>query len=395
MTPDQLQLLVAKSHPGAADLLPHAPTRALALLEDAAARACEPELERALLALHDAVIARHDLPPVLAGVRLGEVVRWDAWTVTFEGSAAATGSPAMVRALRAGAVGDPLLRRALERAGRALRAVLPEVRSVGGAHPALALELPGPALDTAQGGLAEADAERQAWALGQGLLALLRWRDARLSPGLIAPNELRDSGSGVVLCCLTPSDPPDWAGCLVTLSASTPASDASPLGAIIAGLSVFPPSDLDEAEAWLREALRDTLRELHQELITWNAAIKSRDRRGRLARLCARLASAAPPPAGRGHVGVDLEGRPTVVQSAADWVGWGAVDEQPATVYTRDEGISPVLARRLLRAHAAAPPNKRLQREVGAADDHTIRLCRWLAAGLQLRTIALLLARTE
>ena len=73
---------------------------------------------------------------------------------------------------------------------------------------------------------------------------------------------------------------------------------------------------------------------------------------------------------------------------------WGPTGS-PEQVWSQAQGFNARLARRVLRARAAAPPNPRLDHEISGDARFTESACRWIAAGLRLRTIGLLLEKTQ
>jgi hypothetical protein len=89
---------------------------------------------------------------------------------------------------------------------------------------------------------------------------------------------------------------------------------------------------------------------------------------------------------------VDLDGRITVVEGGPGGVRWGA-DRDAEIVFDDASGFRPPVARRLLRARAVSPPNATLDARVGGDPAMTDAICRWVAAGLKLRTVQLLLDR--
>ena len=103
--------------------------------------------------------------------------------------------------------------------------------------------------------------------------------------------------------------------------------------------------------------------------------------------------------------GAGAGGQVTVSDSDSDLFGAsnsdsGASDEDEVRfglvhgmepVWTTTEGFDPRQARRLLRAQAAAPPNPRLSRDLGGDAAFGDAIGRWVAAGMRLRTLRMLL----
>lgn len=377
MTPEQLARQVALldlPHPTSA-----LPDRLLRSLEELAeARPADRRL--ALLVREAARLASADrgLPRIVAGIRRERLVRWDADSTTWLGVDVASGAPALVRVLRP-ELDEPALRRAIARDARALAGVVDGLRVEG---PALAAPAPGLPL--------EADPGPALPTLGAVLVALAPWERAGLGLPALSPEELRHDGPRAWVVCLSPVHAPDAGPLLARLAARLHASDETPAARLLAGFQALPPRTV-------REATELLLRALGEDLTVRRVALAERWRRShralRLQRLraaVARLRAAAPPPSGRGAVGVDLEGRITVVDSDGDAVLWGPIDDL-APIWTRAEGLDPVSARRMLRARAAAPPNPRLDAAVGGDPEATEAIGRWTAAALRLRTLRLLM----
>jgi hypothetical protein len=114
-------------------------------------------------------------------------------------------------------------------------------------------------------------------------------------------------------------------------------------------------------------------------------------RQARLHGALTALQQATPPPMGRGAVGVDLEGRTTLLLSAAGRVEWQTVGGDSICLFDPNDGLNARDARRVLRARASAPTNMRLHADVGGDVAFVELTCRWLAAALHLRTLRLLL----
>ncbi len=342
------------------------------------------EIAARLEALADRVAAEAWAPPVVGGVLREAFVRWDRWSVTFAGTAIATGAPAMVRVLRPDAARDPVLRRHLLREGRALAEVAPV--EIDAAAPALRCALPGIPLGPARG----ADLAR---VLATGLAAIARWDEAALGLPVPAPVELRRHEGRAIVACLTATVPGvrGAIGALAATAADPDDDDEGPVTLAARALALGAPDRASAAAEQLRTALAaDLTARRHALARRWRDGAQA-SRKARLADAVARLSSAVGAPEGRGAVGVDLEGRITVLQAGPRAVVWG-VDGAPEVVWDRDGFRAPV-ARRLLRARAASPPSAALDARVGGDAERVDAICRWVAAGLQLRTVRLLLER--
>ncbi|MEQ1567770.1 MAG: hypothetical protein ABMA64_19165 [Myxococcota bacterium] len=340
---------------------------------------------RAIRGLADRIAAEAHCPPVVAGVRRERLVRWDADTVTFVGTDAA-GDRRMVRTLRAGAAGDPVLRRQLLRDGRALGPVCGAALDEG-LQPAIHAGLPG----------AEASPRRGA-ALARplvtALIALSRWEAAGLSVPPLGESELRvDLGTGTcAVVCLTPVLGTSAAGIASVAGRLVDPGDDSGLAAAARGLGGRPPDTIDDAARVIRGLLGEALASRRHALVLAWRSHWHRSRRERLHLAVRGLLEAVPPPAGLGAVGVDLDGAITVVHATAEAVTWGA-GAAPEVVFDRTGGVRAQVARRLLRARAVSPPNAALDQRVGGDSESTERICRWVAVALRLRTLQLLLER--
>ncbi len=296
--------------------------------------------------LADRRSAETSTPPIVAGVRREELVRFDPFTVTWVGTEVASGKGAMVRVLRADRRVDPAVARSLVREGRALATVADVV--VDATVPALVTPLPHPPLS-------EAPTARH---LVGALVDVGRWADAGLAMPVLGSLELRDAGGRGSVSCLTIGTDPD--------------EGIPSLYARLRPRSAEIPATLEEAKERTRVAFVLQLTELYH-------ALGKRVREGVVATRAARLHAAVrrlqeslPPPPVAARLGE------TVVRSDGKTIQLG--DE---VVFSGGALVAP-LARQLLRAHAAVPA-----KQPGPADV----IGRWVAAALRLRTVRLLLER--
>lgn len=351
-------------------------------------------LRDAVHAVHAWQTAGHGLPPVVGGVLRDRLVRWDDWTSTWEGTDAVSGARAQVRVLRATHQRDPMLRRALIRDGRALRAVLPSLRLDADAGAIVAV-MPGPPFQTLPVG-GHASTTALIGLLARSLHRLEAWEAAQLGCDVAAPEELCDAGDHVALVRLTPSTEAD-AGPLLHQIASRIAawwqdeSPEHPFGDLLDALSAVPPRRVAEAALLARQALVSLLTSERHALLLRDRTLRQRDERARLAALLDRLTDYTSPPYGRAAVGVDLDGRTLVVQNLDQVVLWGPVGEAPEVIWTRATGLDVPLARRLLRVRGSAPVSDRLNKEIDGTPSFVDRIARWTAAQIELRTLRLLL----
>jgi len=360
---------------------PGRPGDALAAVERAAeATPGDPNLARAALDVADwGALVR--APAVGCGVRRTALLRWDAHTVTWSGIDAVTGSGVQLRALRAHLAGSAPHARWLRRVGRALAQVLP----VRANHGSLIVPQPGSPAAAPQ-----PDHPIAGRWLATGLADLARYEGAGLGLPALLTDELRAHGAGWRAVCLTPS-----AGLAPAIaSVAQLITGDGPVAEVARGLSALPPQTIDEAAAALRQAFAEALtNDRHALARRWRTGWRGAQRARLLAGVL-RLERAVPPPAGRGAVGVDLDGQITVLSATADAITWG-VTGSPEPVWSAAVGWQPARARHLLRARAASPPNARLDAAVDGDPASTERLYRWVSTGLRLRTVRLLLEKTR
>ncbi len=329
---------------------------------------------RALLVALDDLSGVLEEPWPVSHVRPDHLVRWDAWSSTWTGVGAG-GAPVLVRALRATAARRPVLARAFRREVGALRRVLPV--ELGDTWVVLAC---------AGWGVARLGGPLLVTALGSALVDLERWRAAGLAPAPPADDELRTDASGRVrVAGLTLA--PDAGPAVASLFARIDLGDEGALADALRGA----PTGLDDARARLVRAMAADLAARRHDLVQRWRSGRQADRRSRLRELVGRLQGALPAPRGAGAVGVDLDGRITVVRGEPGRVTFGPA-EAPEVVWDPVGGFRPPLVRRMLRARALSPPNPVLDARVGGNAAQTEALCRWVAEGSKLRTLQLLLA---
>lgn len=392
MTPDALS---TRLRPGTWPPVEE-PARLLRALEEAAdRRPSDAALAETLRQAHGLATAGDGVPSVVAGVRREAVVRWDTWTATWDGPHLASGRPSRVRALRSHAARDPVLRRALLREGRALQEAVGDLGLQGeeGPWPALRVALPGAPLPLAAEEGDRGRTDLLGRMLGAAIADLARWEHLRLGLPPLDRRELIDTGDGLRIVCLSPVEPREAGervrAVALALEAWSGAGDSS-VETLLAGFATFPPRTAHEAATQLRAALAQELAAQRHQLGRRWVRIHARARVADLLDRVLRLHHACPPPEGRGAVGVDLDGRITLVRCEAGEVRWGPEDDL-APIRAADGEIRVREARRLLRTRAASPPNPRLDERVGGSAGYADDLCRWLTAAVQLRTIRLLL----
>lgn len=376
--------------------LPAVPDGALALLERRSdADPHDRRAARAILAVHQVETAADGLPPVVAGVRRGALLRCDGFSATFAGIRD-EGRQVHVRVLRAPFQTDPVLRRALLRDGRALRDIPGSTVEIHEGTPALVASVPEFSAigDSAAGD--DARPEALVRLLGTGLSALAACEAAGVSLPALSSSEWTIGEGGLRIRCLTPGEarPREQIARLSAHLSAWWAGPPTPVDDLLVGLREHPPEAAEDALDLLRDAMVEHLSGRRHDLWQRGARSRHQERRLRLTDAVLRLADAVAPPQGRGVVGVDLEGRPTLLVGREGRLAWGIAGEEAEDVLG-PEGLSPRGSRRLLRARAAAPDNPRLQAEAGGSGAFVDAACRWVAASLQLRTIRLILESRE
>jgi hypothetical protein len=395
MTPARLRRLLRATAPlGAPWPDPDSPEALAAALD----RACDAApADRVLSALrwevHAGQTSADGLAPVMAGVRREQVVRWDADTVTFDGTHVSTGRPMRVRTLRAEWHRDSVRARLLLREGRVLQSAHPGLVVDSGPPPTLALDLPGAPLAAPP----EPDDASRAGVLvrllSRAVADLARQEDAGVVLPDLAPAEIVDDGTGFAIACLTLGDG-DARDAVASIADETRrwwGAGSTPFDALLGGFAAHPPPTAREAARLVASALADDLRGRWVHLAVRAQVVAHAERVARLGELIAALDRAVPPPSGRGAVAVDLEGRTTVLESRLARMSWGPEGGRMQPVLS-ERGLDPREARRILRVRAEAPATQRLQSAVGGDGAFVDAACRWIATALELRTVRLLLA---
>lgn len=354
---------------------------------------CDRALAQLLTDVHGYATADDGIPPVVASVRRERLVRWDATSVTFDGTDVHTGRAVRVRVLRRHAANDPVLRRTLLRDARVLRDALgTPVMAWEGAQVAITCVLGGAPLGVPEEDDDLAGDRVLVRMLGTALDALARAESQGVGFPPLSIDELVDVDGRARLVCLTPAalarDGEQVSRVAQAIDTWWGEGPPTAVDSMVAGFATFPPSTAVEALQWLREALRVHLVGERHALVARQSEIAADLSRERLMDLVARLTVAVGPPQGRGAVGVDLEGTTTVLVGHGDALTWG---DEP--VFTNGE-LEVRAARRMVRQRAAARPSARLQAEVGGDDAFVDAACRWTSGSLALRTVRLLLAAT-
>lgn len=362
------------------------------LEEEATRRPLDLAVREVLLDVRAWVGAERGVPRVLADVRRERLVRWDHWSAEWDGVHTKTGEPCRVRALTATASKDPTLGRQLLRETHAIARLLGCTDWSDDAWPAVAVALPGPSLaDSSEPDGFEPGA-RLLGMLGAALHTLYKW-ELRGGMAEVGAADLRLAGDRLAVVCLTPPSGRVPARDVLALVASSLLEwwdrEEGPGLDLVAGMAAFPPASAEAGlVTWRRQAAQILAGERH-DLLRRTRALDSETRSQRLAGLLRRLAEAVPPPVGRGAVGVDLEGQTTVVEGRRDGTVWWGPRSAMEPILA-DE-LDARLGRKFVRMRASAPPNPRLDAEVGGDPRFADHVGRWLTAALQLRTLRLLL----
>jgi len=305
-----------------------------------------------------------------------------------------------VRTLRAHSARVPFRRRSLVREGRSLTGVVPDlVVHADSSWPALTVLLPGPPLGSSPEPELSREPDALVRMLGTALGSLARWEEAGLGIDGLSGDEICDGAGGLVIVCLSPSEPGDAGAGIARVARALDSwwdeGGESPVDDLLGGLATFPPRSAREAVDRWSHALADHLVGLHHALARRHRGLVHEERASRLAVQVERLVRAVAPPQGRGAVGVDLEGRTLVVEGRAQALCWGPAGTPLAAVCEPRGRLDARQARRLLRARATAPLKPHLQEAVGGQAAFVEAACRWVAARLSLRTVRLLLEATR
>lgn len=383
MTWEMLAKLLSEAAPTAHEWAAPPASHLSWLEERAAANPAERHWDRLLLATQDACRASEE--PIPAGCTwvLSDLIRWDGLTTTRAGHDPASGKRVLVRQLRTSRRADPLALRLFRRQTESLLTRVPDLvrRDDWCGAP-----LPGSPLAeerAATGGLL-------ARLLGTGLAELTRWQAGGCSP-LHTPVQWCETERGLVLVCLEEGPRGDMAEDIAWLARALGGAESSdePVEELRAALVLAPPAAPMEAEEALLAAMATQLAGERHALFLRDRDLRASNRLAALARALERLAEAMPPVEGIGAVGVDMEGQVLAVHSNSDAVLWGPPGALEP-LWTAHTGFAPPVARQFLRARARSPSNPRLHREVGGQAEVTQAVGRWVAAGLKLRTLRIL-----
>ena len=346
---------------------------------------------RAIRAVHGLATAERGLTPTVAGVRRETLVRWDGISTTWTGYRSIDGQAAMVRILRPDAARDPVARRTLKRTASLLGDWLSDLQHVDTPWPAIVQLLPGAAIREVE---SLRDDPHPAARIRVLATALASWKLAA-SRGVLLPtpvsDELRQSDNGGKVVVLTLADESSAEGLSALAGTLAPLDPDHPLDVVLAGLAAFPPAGEEEATDRLLDGISEDLTATLVAVGRRWAGLIRHDQRARLHDLIDRLDAAVRRPLGRGLVGVDLDGRTTIVLSDEQGVRWGPLEGPHLPVWTPGVGFDARGARRLLRALAAAPANARLATQIGATPGASEQLSSWTSTGLRSRTLRMLL----
>ena len=357
------------------------PAQIVRMLEhEAEAQPADLELRQLLIEAHTMSTLPGTLETVIHGIRRTELIRWDAWSMTWAGHEVSSGRTARLRVLRDPMTQDAVARRALSREGTLLAPLVSGLRQEDDALIVVATHSPAPVPPLTT------------WTRALDLVK--RWSEAGLGLPIPLDTTLCHTEHGLEVLCLSPARPLPTSETLQQLAdwlarVLTPGQD-SPALRLVQRFALLPPPSLVEVEEEFRKTLREDLVARWHTLRIRREALQHHDRRARLEQLIHRLGTSLPPPRGKAAVGVSMEGSTTVVQGDGQRLDWGEVDALDV-VYEPQDGLVAQTARRLVRARAAAPPSLLLQDQVGGDVLFLDHASRWVASRLRLRTLRLLL----
>ena len=357
------------------------PAQIVRMLEqEADAQPDDLDLRQMLVEAHTMCLVPGTLETVIHGIRRTELIRWDAWSMTWAGHEVSTGRPARLRVLRDPMTQDPVARRALSRDGSLLAPLVSGLRQEDDALVVVATHSPTPVPPLTT------------WTRALDLMK--RWSEAGLGLPLPLDTTLCHTGQDLEVLCLSPARPLSTSETLQQLAdwlarILAPEED-SPALRLVQRFALLPPPSLVEVETQFRKTLREDLVARWHSLRIRHDALQHHDRKARLEELIHRLGTALPPPSGKAAVGMSMEGVTTVVQGDGQRLDWGE-DGALDVVYDPQDGLVAQTARRLVRARAAAPPSLLLQDQVGGDVVFLDHASRWVASRLRLRTLRLLL----
>lgn len=393
MTPEILDAHRA-SHPTASALPPC--SEALALrqgLEEACANApSDPELAWLLFETHSLVQILK-----LGGARLGPIhpeklVRWDEWTSTWLGTERQTGREYLVRVIHPEKQHRPFFTRALRREMKVLADLYPTLYLMGDHDELLVFPLEGAPYFHSKGALPFRQGVKL---IGHALIFFERWRSEGLYAPELSPQELRDHDGDLSIHCLSPfSGNHGSTAAHQLLKMLRPACEGNEsMRAFFEAHNTFHGQDLDRiGDSWRALLVSTLTTDRHRLAIRWRHAFVA-DRASRLYDIVERLHRACPAPAGRGVLGIDMDGMPLVVESNRELIRWGPEGDD-RLILGPDQVLQPREARRALRARASATLNQRLHVENSADPLFTEAICAWLSSSMRLRAVRLMLKAT-
>ena len=357
----------------------------------------KPALWTLMGAVHNRLQCTEGIPAVIGLCRIEQLVRWDDWSVTFDGSHTQTGEMLRIRTLRRHVKSEPWYRRQLFREGNALisAGLAPKLERQTGPWPALIHPLDGPPLE--EGAPVSGHTERAIWSIrlwGTALQDLITWEQSGFTLPRLSYRDLRLNEAGLGIVCLSPSGNPRQTPNLDLVASAilnTYGEDvAESIEPLLQGLIDFPDSSPTDIAERLIRSLSSTLADLRHGFVLDQHQATRENRLERLRHWLKRLANNQRPPAGNGALGVNLDGHTTVVSGQGQSLLWGVSDQRSATIWSEQEGLTVREARRMLRSHSVAPHNARLNRQIGGDPAYVDHVCRWLNAALQMRTLLML-----
>jgi hypothetical protein len=364
--------------------------------------------DQKLLSLRELERATSELPPVIDGAHLSDLICGDAISTTWTGWSPATGQRILLRCLHSRWQRDPVMLRQLHRDLHipTTPSLYPGEHCSSGDWPHNRLVLGGPRLceilplDDADGG----DPLLLAQVLGGGLCGLAGIHRAGLAHGPNLLQHLFFHNGSVGLAWLGRFGPPanPWADIAALAEASVVlcAQGSLPIRQLALSWQSEPPASAQDAGQLLTRAMASTLLDARHRLWIAHRHQNRRARIGRLASAVRRLQQALPPPQGRVCLRAQGDGQLVIVdgdglslrgQATAD-----PLTKELRPVYTADEGLCPGASRFLLRAWASRHRGDedrrvKIQSSLGARDETATTMMRWLAGMARLRAAGLLL----
>ncbi len=362
-----------------------------------------------LLALREAELAGRELPQIIDGVRRVTLWALDPISTTWLGWEIDGGHRMAVRCLHPAWRDDGVIRRRFARAadGPTSNVLRSPSWHPDGDWPHLRASCGPLALRELLPGEDPADSMFLHRALARGLAALQRLHAAGESVGPQLDRAVFfDSRGDLLLLRLdrfggTRSATDDLGQLGAALSALDPQGETA-IGRWLAEWNAAPPPTAADAAMLLQRRMGSELAAIRHRLHRQAGQRQARSAHAELQALVTRLESALPPPEGRHCLHITPSGDHTLLSSDGAQVRGGVAstpdDGELPVIHAPETGLVPVLTRPLLRAwarRAASVPREEAQRRLGADDERTAQLIRWLTSTSRLRSSRMLLERSR